>query len=111
MATKKSKATGGTAAPKKGKEAKFPRHPVGKALRVAKAILEQNAGKPCSPAEAATFVGIGRGGPFNVEISSGIKYGFLERPEPGLIQPTALAKQALRPQAPTDEVDAYRTAG
>ena len=110
MATKKSKPAGKTNAPKKGKEAKFPRHSVSKALRVAKAILEQNAGKPCTPSEAAAFVGVGKGGPFNVEISSGIKYGFLERPEPGSIQPTALAKQVLRPQAPTDEVDGYRTA-
>jgi hypothetical protein len=82
-----------------GARAKFPRHPVGKALRVAKAILEQNAGKACTPEEAAAFVGVGPGGQFNVEIGSATKYGFLERPQTGQIQPTTLAKKILRPQA------------
>jgi len=93
-----------------GGRAKFPRHSVSKALRIAKANFEQTAGKPCTPSEAAAFVGVGKGGPFNVEISSGIKYGFLERPEQGLIQPTPLAKQVLRPQSPSDEIDGYREA-
>lgn len=90
--------------------AKFPRHSVTKALRVARAIIEQNAGKPCTPDEAAAFVGVGPGGPFNVEIGSATKYGFLERPEPGQIQPTALAKKILRPQSQNDEIDGYRQA-
>jgi hypothetical protein len=90
--------------------AKFPRHSVTKALRVPRAILEQNAGKPCTPAEAAAFVGVGPGGPFNVEIGSATKYGFLERPETGKIQPTALAKKVIRPQSPSDEIDGYREA-
>lgn len=90
--------------------AKFPRHAVTKALRVPLAILEQNAGKPCSAAEAAAFVGVGGGGPFNVEIGSATKYGFLERPEAGQIQPTTLAKRILRPQSPTDQVEGYREA-
>ena len=34
----------------------------------------------------------------------------MERPEPGSIQPTALAKQVLRPQSPSDEVDGFRQA-
>lgn len=90
--------------------AKFPRHAVGKALRVARAILEQNAGKACTPAEAAAFVGVGPGGPFNVEIGSATKYGFLERPQSGQIQPTALAKKIIRPQSPADELEGYREA-
>lgn len=90
--------------------AKFPRHSVGKSLRIANAILDQNAGKPCTAEEAAKFLGVGLNGPFNVEISSGIKYGFLDRPEPGKIQPTALAKKALRPQSPSDALEAYREA-
>ena len=97
----------------KGEEAsraKFPRHSVAKALRIAKAILEQNAGKACTPAQAAKFVGVGHGGPFNVEIGSAIKYGFLERPQTGQIQPTALAKKIIRPHSPNDELEGYREA-
>lgn len=90
--------------------AKFPRHSVVKCLRIAKAIVEQNAGKACTPAEAAAFVGISHNGPFNVEISSALKFGLLERPEQGQVQPTALAKKILRPQAPADEIDGYREA-
>ena len=98
-----------SASPEKA-TAKFPRHGLVKSLRIAKAILEQNAGKACTSKEAAAFVGIGLNGPFNVEISSGIKFGFLERPEKGKIQPTTLAKKALRPQSDSDETDAYREA-
>lgn len=58
--------------------AKYPRHSVERALRIPKAILEQNAGKPCTPEQAATLLGgISSKGPFAVEISSAIKYGFL----------------------------------
>lgn len=90
--------------------AKFPRHPVAKCIRIARAILEQNAGRPCSVAEAAAFVGVGVGGPFKVEVSSASKFGLVERPTTGQIQPTALAKRILRPQSPNDEIDGYREA-
>src|ERR1019366_2566891 len=64
--------------------AKYPRHSVEKALRIPKAIIEQNAGKACTPKEAAAFLGAtSAAGPFAVEISSAMKYGFLERPEAG----------------------------
>ncbi len=92
-------------------KAKFPRHSVAKAIRIAQAILEQNAGKSCSRADAAKFLGLGSpAGPFSVEISSAIKYGFLEQPEAGHIQPSALAKKILRPQLPSDTIDGYRQA-
>ena len=113
MATKKKVAKKQPARRTPSKEtarAKFPRHSVGRALRVPTAILEQNAGKPCSPAEAAAFVGVGGGGPFNVEIGSATKYGFLERPEAGQIQPSQLAKRIIRPQSPTDQLEGYREA-
>jgi len=115
MATKKSLTTGKKRTPKKESQgdsfrAKFPRHSVGKALRVAAAILEQNAGKPCTAAEAAAFVGVGTGGSFNVEIGSATKYGFLERPQTGKLQPTTLAKRILRPQSSIDELEGYREA-
>lgn len=92
-------------------KAKFPRHPVGKAIRIAEAIFNQNAGKECSRKEAAKFFGLSSPvGPFSVEISSANKYGLLENPRSGFIKPTDLAKQILRPQSSTDTVDGYRQA-
>lgn len=95
----------------KGSKAKFPRHSVAKAIRIAQAILDQNAGKSCSRADAAKFLGLSSpAGPFSVEISSAIKFGLLEQPEGGHIQPSALAKKILRPQSPNDTIDGYRQA-
>jgi len=90
--------------------AKYPRHSVERALRIPKAILEQNAGKACTPQQAAAFLGVGSKGPFAVEIGSATKYGFLERPEEGKIRPTDLARKILRPKSPEDEVKGYREA-
>lgn len=81
-----------------------------KALRIPRAILDQNAGKACTLREAAGFLGVKASGPFNVEISSAVKYGFLARPEPGKIRPTELAKRILRPQSDKDEQEGYREA-
>jgi len=55
---------------------KYPRHSLEKALRIPKAILEQNAGKECSDQESAGFVGIKYNkGPYALELSSAIKFG------------------------------------
>jgi len=84
---------------------------VEKALRIPRAILEQNAGKACTPAEAASFLGATSAvGPFGVEISSGKKYGFLESAESGKIRPTELARRIIRPTTAGDETDGYRDA-
>ena len=92
-------------------KAKFPRHSVAKAIRIAQAILDQNAGKACSRADAAKFLGLSSpAGPFGVEISSAVKYGFLEQPQSGHIQPSLLAKKILKPQLPNDTIDGYRQA-
>jgi hypothetical protein len=93
-----------------GSAAKFPRHPVDKALRVPRAIIEQNAGRECSDRESAAFAGIGFNGPYRVELSSAIKYGFLERLRPGHVSVTDRARQAIRPQNPGDEITALRGA-
>src|SRR5690348_9175975 len=93
-----------------GGRAKYPRHAVDRALRIPKAILEQNAGKACTPKEAAGYLGVGAAGPFGVEIGSATKYGFLERPKTGQIAPTELARRILRPTGPDDEVKGYREA-
>jgi hypothetical protein len=79
-------------------------------LRIPRAIIEQNAGKECSEADAAGYVGVGLGGPFRVEISSAIKYGFLSRPRTGFVAVTERARQAIRPQKPGDEIEAMRQA-
>jgi len=88
----------------------YPRHSVRKALRVPKAILEQNAGKACTDREAVKFAGLAYHGPSRVEISSSIKYGLLERPTAGNVAVTDLAKKILRPQNPNDELDGLRQA-
>jgi hypothetical protein len=89
---------------------RYPRHSISKALRIPRAILEQNAGKSCTDEEAARFSNVGYAGPFSVELSSGIKYGLLERPQAGHVRVTDLAKKILRPQQPQDEVDGLREA-
>ncbi|WP_228482060.1 hypothetical protein [Lysobacter sp. H21R4] len=94
----------------KGAPAKYPRHAVEKALRIPKAILEQNAGRACTVKEAAAFLGVGEAGPFQTEVSSGIKYGFLDRPIAGQVQVTDRAKQILRPQDPEDRLLGIRDA-
>src|SRR6266704_4881693 len=104
------KKTTKAAGQKKGMRAKYPRQSVERALRIPKAILDQNAGKACTTEQAAAFLGVGSKGPFAVEVGSATKYGFLERPEKGKIQPTDLARKILRPKTPEDEVKGYREA-
>ncbi|WP_314951466.1 hypothetical protein [Bradyrhizobium cosmicum] len=93
-----------------GATAKFPRHSVEKALRIPRAIIEQNAGHACSDKDSATYVGVGFNGPYRVEISSSIKYGFLDRPSAGMISVTDRARQAIRPQKVGDDIEALRQA-
>src|SRR5690242_12924814 len=77
---------GGQPVPWTARGLDYPRHAVEKALRIPKAILEQNAGKSCSDREAADFSGVGYHGPFRVELSSSLKYGFLSRPKPATVE-------------------------
>jgi hypothetical protein len=103
----KSKATASkSAAP----VAKFPRHPVERALRIPRAILDQNAGQPSSLAEAAKFLGGKVSGEFQLEVSSAKKYGFLTAQAGGKLALTDRAKRALRPQSSTDEISALQEA-
>lgn len=88
----------------------YPRHSAPKAMRIARAILEQNAGHAATRAEAAGFLGLSATGAFGVEIASGVKYGFLDQPDAGKIQPTARARKILKPQSPGDAVEGYREA-
>jgi hypothetical protein len=88
----------------------FPKHAVEAALRIPRAILDQNAGKECSETEAAGFLGVRLSGPISVEISSARKYGFLERPSPGRVSITDLSKRVLRPQRPNERLEGLRQA-
>ena len=95
---------------KSSKTAKYPRHTLEKILRIPQAIQEQNAGQPCSEREAAQFLGVGFGGSFQVEVSSALKYGLLERKGPGQIAITDLSRKIIRPQQPEDEIIGLREA-
>lgn len=89
--------------------ARFPRHDLDKSLRIPKAILDQNAGHPSTPDEAARFLNISKSGAFAVEISSAKKYGLLESRD-GKLAVTDRAKRILRPQSERDEIEALRDA-
>ena len=94
----------------KASKAKYPRHSIEKALRIPRAILEQNAGE-CTKKQAAGFLGLGSPkGPFSLEISSGLKFGLLDRPSTGKIAITKLAKKILRPQNTGEEIEGLREA-
>jgi hypothetical protein len=91
-------------------QAMYPRHAIMESLRIPRAILEQNAGRECSDSEAAGFVGLTLNGNVRSEISSALKYGFLERPSAGRIRLSELGRKVLRPQQPKDEIDGLREA-
>ena len=89
----------------------YPRHSLEKALRIPTGILEQNAGKECSDQDSATYVGVKYNkGPYNVEVSSAIKYGLLERPEVGKIKLTDTARKILKPQEGNDHLSGLQKA-
>ncbi|MEM6845023.1 MAG: hypothetical protein AAF632_22610 [Bacteroidota bacterium] len=105
-----NKRQGASKANKANVKADYPRHTLIDALRIPKAILEQNAGKACTVEKAASYVGINYSGSFGVEISSATKYKFLERPGSGQVKVTELAKKIIRPQKPNDEIEGLREA-
>ena len=111
---KKSKRKHGTrtgnGATKRGIPLGYPKHPILKCLRIPQAVLENNAGKECTDREAAKFASIGWSGQIAVEISSAIKYGLFERPSAGKVKPTDITRRIVKPQTPTDKVDAIREA-
>jgi hypothetical protein len=88
----------------------YPRYSLDKALRIPRAILEQNAGKECSDQDSAKYVKVGYTGPYQMELSAAIKYGLLERPGTKRVKVTELAKRILRPQNSNDELKGLREA-
>lgn len=99
---------------KKEKEHKtpsYPRHSLEKALRIPKAILDQNAGRECTDEDSATYCGVKfNKGPYLQEITSAIRYNLLERPESGKIALTETARKILKPQSSGDTEDGLRYA-
>lgn len=94
-----------------GKVPNYPRHDLERALRIPKAISDQNAGKDCTEEEAAKYLGIKYApGPFTSEISSSIKFSLLERPASKTLRLTETAKKIFKPQAAGDELAGYRAA-
>lgn len=108
VAKKANKKAAGKRGP--SQSARYPRHSVRKCLRIPEAILDQNAGNPCSVAKAAEFLSVGNSGPFRTEVSSATKYGLLVRNDAGDIGPTDRAKKILRPQGEGDELAGIREA-
>lgn len=105
--TRRARSDGG----KKKAKVKFPLHALEAALRIPKVILEQNAGKKCTDAQAARFVGLASPlGAFSVELSSAIKYRLLERPESQTVELTDLGRKILKPQTTEDEREGRREA-
>jgi len=88
----------------------FPKDALAKCLRIPQGVLDQNAGNECTDREAAGYAKIGWTGLVGVEVSSATKYGLLERPSPGKIRPTELARKIIRPQQPRDRLDGLRQA-
>jgi hypothetical protein len=106
-AAKKSSARKATV---KTQTAKFPRHPVLKALRIPQALYDQNGGQPANRADAVKFAGAqALSGALNVEISSALKYGFF-RADGQTLALTDRARSAVAPQSETDRVSALRDA-
>lgn len=91
--------------------AKYPRHSVERALRIPKAIYDQNAGNPATPKEAVHFSGgASVTGPWRVEISSAKKYGYLDTVEGGKLKVTDRARRAIAPQSDSDRLTSLREA-
>lgn len=108
MKTTSKKKPGGTI---KGAVPKYPRHSLEKALRIPQAILAQNAGRECTDEDCAKFLGVKYNkGPFALEISSATKFGLLDRPEPGKVAISEIAKKILRPQNEQEELRGLREA-
>ena len=94
----------------RGARVKYPKHSIFDCLRIPQAILDQNAGEACTDREGAGYAKVGWTGDLSVEISSAIKYGLLERPSPGHIKPTDLARKIVRPHDANDKLTALRQA-
>jgi hypothetical protein len=111
-AKKAAKKKGAAAGGRRGTAGRvaYPKDSLLASLRIPQAIIDQNAGEACSDREGAAFAHIGWTGEVRVEISSALKYGLLERPGPGKIKPTELARKVIRPQDPKDKLAGLREA-
>jgi hypothetical protein len=105
---RKAKGTGKAAS---ARAPKYPRHDVEKALRIPKALYDQNGGKAATANEAVKFAGGATAtGNWRLEISSAKKYGFLESTDEDTVAPTERARRAIAPQGENDRLEAIREA-
>ncbi|HDZ86789.1 MAG TPA: hypothetical protein ENH57_03755, partial [Actinobacteria bacterium] len=96
---------------KKSQTPPYPRQSICKALRIPRAILEQNAGRECTDKESANYVGVKYNtGPYAVELSSAIKFGLLERPESRKVRLSEIARNILKPQEKGDDIAGMQAA-
>lgn len=92
-------------------QSKYPRHSVDRALRIPKAVYDQNGGRPVTAIEAARLVGSNSAtGNTGLEIASARKYGFFGKDADGKITLTDRARRAIAPQSPTDRTSALQEA-
>ena len=90
--------------------AKYPKYSLEKSLRIPRAVMEQNAGKPCSDKDAAGYLGVKHtSGPFQAELGSAVKYGLLNRAG-GVVELTEISKKILKPVTAKDINDGLRSA-
>jgi len=108
--TTKKKTTKKSSSAQTSGAAKYPRHSIKKALRIPRSILDQNAGRACTPVESAKYAGVGYTGPYQMELSSSKKYGLVEIKDDGKLHLTELAKKILRPKSDADELIGIREA-
>ena len=98
------------ASTKSVKQAKYLRRAVEKALRIPKAINDQNVGKTTSSDDEAKFTTGGRViGASRTEVSSAKRYGFL-RSEGGKLVLEERARRATGPQSETDRISVLQEA-
>ncbi len=105
---RRSKKKKGEGAKRGGATLTYPKHHILQALRIPQAVLTNNAGKDCTDRDAVKFAGLGWSGVYATEISSALKYGLLQRPTAGRVEPTERTRRIFRPQKPHDKRDAIR---
>lgn len=114
MGARKKKAATKKKAPAKRsgtrKGADFPSIPLEKCLRIPAAIIDQNAGKPTTSQQAATYLGIKYGAGYRLEASAASKFGLIQSPDRGMVSPSDLAVQIIRPKSPQDEARGLQAA-
>lgn len=87
----------------------YPRRSLEDALKIPRALKDQNGGNPWSPAEVAKAVGLGNSDPFYYLTAASRDYGLSEGTRnAATIALTPLGREAVYPSSPEAEMDALR---